>query len=84
MNAVGIPPLHCGRKTMFPDELGAHVAMRRVRRFLEKGHQYPNLIILGIPDPGLFRYRRRHLRLYSKLFATVMDFTIYWVYLFVK
>jgi hypothetical protein len=55
MTAVGIPPIHMGGKTLFPDELGAHVAMRTVRRFLEKGHSLPHLIVLTVADPHLFK-----------------------------
>ncbi|XP_021957884.1 protein GDAP2 homolog [Folsomia candida] len=54
METVAIPPLHLGGKTNFPDELGVHVAIRTVRRFLEKGHSYPRLIVLCVPDPKLF------------------------------
>jgi hypothetical protein len=55
MDAVAIPPLHMGGKTHYPDELGVHIALRTVRRFLEKGHASPRLIILSVPDPKLFR-----------------------------
>jgi len=55
MDAVALPPLHLGGKTDFPDELGIHVAIRTVRRFLEKGHALPRLIILSVSDPKLFR-----------------------------
>jgi hypothetical protein len=55
MDAVAIPPLHLGGKTDFPDELGVHVGIRTVRRFLEKGRANPRLIILCVSDPKLFR-----------------------------
>lgn len=55
MDCVAIPVLHKGGPAPFPDELGAHVAIRTVRRFLEKGHTSPRLVILAVADPTLFQ-----------------------------
>lgn len=30
--------------------------IRTIRRFLEKGHSTPQLIVISVPDPDLFRY----------------------------
>lgn len=55
MDCVAIPVLHNSGPAPFPDELGAHIAIRTVRRFLEKGHTSPRLVILAVADPSLFQ-----------------------------
>jgi len=55
LDTITIPPLHRAGKAAFPDELGAHVALRTIRRFLEKGYIYPQRIILAISEPALYQ-----------------------------
>ena len=56
MNTVGIPPLHLSTKSPpYPDELGANICIRTVRRFLEKGHSLPQLIVISVSDSNLFK-----------------------------